>query len=282
MMQLPGGVLQDGRLRRDFRFRAVTGEIERFFCESGSNSRSLPEQVTQVLASALDEVGGQQADRELVRSMSVGDRLFLITRLESIVHPGPKWVTASCGDCGELIQFQVDADALPVVEAAEGYPRMPCKLSIGTAELRVPSGADEETVALTCHDTRDGMHELLSRLLTIDGGAVDASLLTEDDMARIDRALDVVSPQVGTSAHIDCPHCGAAREVAIDPYAWLAKESEALDREIHTLAFHYHWSESDILRLPRQRRERYLKLIDENLGKYRADDLIRGTHWRGW
>ena len=41
---------------------------------------------------------------------------------------------------------------------------------------------------------------------------------------------------------------------------------DSLDREVHTLAMQYHWSETDILSLPRERRRRYLRLIDRERG----------------
>ncbi len=91
-----------------------------------------------------------------------------------------------------------------------------------------------------------------------------------------------MSPQAGLAASITCPHCHQEQQVAIDPYAWIVGETGSLELDIHTLAFHYHWSESDILQLPRTRRERYLQLIDWSLGKYQADDLIHGAQGGGW
>jgi hypothetical protein len=40
-----------------------------------------------------------------------------------------------------------------------------------------------------------------------------------------------------------------------------------LYEEVHVLATHYHWSESDILALPRRKRLRYLDLIARQLGQ---------------
>ena len=36
---------------------------------------------------------------------------------------------------------------------------------------------------------------------------------------------------------------------------------EMLYEEIHVLALHYHWSEADLLGLPRTKRRRYLGLV---------------------
>lgn len=36
---------------------------------------------------------------------------------------------------------------------------------------------------------------------------------------------------------------------------------DRLYQEVHHLALHYHWSEAEILRLPRGKRQRYLGLL---------------------
>jgi hypothetical protein len=50
---------------------------------------------------------------------------------------------------------------------------------------------------------------------------------------------------------------------------FLAEVAATADRlldEVHAIAWHYHWSESEILDLPRARRRRYLDLIASSLG----------------
>ncbi|AQA21988.1 hypothetical protein BTZ20_0501 [Rhodococcus sp. MTM3W5.2] len=40
--------------------------------------------------------------------------------------------------------------------------------------------------------------------------------------------------------------------------------TDLLRREIHYLAYHYHWSEREIMEMPRHRRQRYVtQLADE-------------------
>ncbi|RKH55917.1 hypothetical protein D7V93_21525 [Corallococcus llansteffanensis] len=66
-----------------------------------------------------------------------------------------------------------------------------------------------------------------------------------------------------------CPQCSAWLELELDPFALLARElrggAARLESEVHCLAFHYHWSEADILALPRARRWRYLELLRNEL-----------------
>lgn len=39
-----------------------------------------------------------------------------------------------------------------------------------------------------------------------------------------------------------------------------------LYKEVHHLAFHYHWAEAEILAMSRAKRRRYLALLVEHLG----------------
>jgi hypothetical protein len=279
-MELPGGVLQDGRLLRDYRFRPMTGGLERVITDSGLLVSGLPQQVTYILAACLAELAGRAVDETRVRELCSGDRQFLMLQLEARIDPAPRWVTARCGGCGELIQFQITPGSLPVKPAGAGYPETSLELNLGQVRLRIPSGADEEAVANTPTSLPPLQH-MFTRLVTMNGHAVDPAELSEADLERIDTQLEAMSPQPALSAAIDCPYCGLGQEIAIDAYAWIARDGDQLDREVHTLAMHYHWSEQEILQLPRRRRERYLQLIDQSRGRYRANDLIRGVSGGG-
>ncbi len=281
-MELPGGLLCHGRLRCDYRFKAVTGELERALAESGFHTETLPQQVTRILSCSLLEVAGIAVDEDLCRSLSAGDRQFLLLQLEALIDASPRWITALCAGCGEQLQFQIIPGSLPIKPAGEGYPERTIELSIGELSLRVPNGGDEEFIAAQPSGSGPVLHALLSRLLSFKGRAVDGGRLPDADLETLDQLLDEMSPQAGLAASIECPHCHLAQEAAIDPYAWILRDTASLDLDIHNLAFHYHWSEQDILQLPRVRRERYLQLIDRSLGKYRADELIQGTAGGTW
>jgi len=75
-----------------------------------------------------------------------------------------------------------------------------------------------------------------------------------------------VAPEVAQAALAACPACGASNEIAVDPYLVLAASPEELFVEVHLLASAYHWSEAEILALPRARRQLYLRLIDRARG----------------
>ncbi|MFT6925772.1 MAG: hypothetical protein ACJAZP_001361 [Psychromonas sp.] len=283
--QLPGGLLLDGELHRSFEFAPITGMLEREIAESGLGMHSLARQVTNILAYALDNVAGQRVTKKMIRMLSSGDREFLILYLHSLLEPDPRWITRRCAECDQPVQFQIDAAALPVKSAGEKYPQTALKLSFCDAQMRVPIGTDEEALADNCEDHDSAMSMLLKRLLTLgDENCLDQAIaydrLTTSDLLMIDRVLDQMSPQISRSVNITCPYCLTEQLQSIDNYEWIIHENSSLDEQIHTLAFYYHWSEKEILSLPKKRRSQYVTLIERNLFKGRGDvdhsDVSRG------
>lgn len=248
-MLLPGGIVRDGERRRSFEFRPVDGALEAALAEAAAAS-SMPKAVTSVLAAALAELGGEPVGEETVRNLPVGDRQFLVRQLSVHLGHDPVWLTAVCRACGESFDFEVRQADLPVKEAGESFPYA----EAGGLRLRVPTGADQEAIA-GLSDER--AVKVLFERCRIEG---------DGDPKAAEAALEEASPEVALAALVACPDCGASNEVAVDPYLGLPAHSEELFAEVHRLASSYHWSEAEILALPRARRQLYLKLIDRSRG----------------
>ncbi|MFV8753953.1 DUF6760 family protein [Nannocystaceae bacterium ST9] len=159
--------------------------------------------------------------------------------------------------------MEIDLDRLPVAEAGEGYPECEQRLAGRRIRLRVPTGADQH--ALSLDDEAQALAELVRACAQpldgegeIDGDAFDA----------IDRAIEAMSPGMATTLSTACPECHRDQRIEFDPCALAVPPSGEPDLfdEIHTLAFHYHWSETEILSLPRARRHRYLRRIELEIG----------------
>lgn len=265
---LPGGVMREGSLRRDYAFRPITGEVELGLAEAVARAEDLPGQVTMALRSMLAHIGGLPPDDELVSGMSVGDRQFLMTRLAGVLGQDKVWVTASCSRCGEAFDFLLEPARLPAKPAGDGYPTVRIHTDRGSLSLRIPTGADQRAILdLDMADLRAARHELAKRCITAwDGGDPAGLVLDEDEVSAIEAAIESVAPEVACEAQASCPECGFLNRVEIDPYFILGRTGGDLFEDIHTIASHYHWSESEILRLPRWRRLRYLALINRSGG----------------
>jgi len=248
-MLLPGGIVRDGERQRSFALRPVDGTLEAALAEAAT-APSVPRAVTSVLAAALAELGGEPAGEEAVRNLAVGDRQFLVRQLSVHLGHDPVWLTAACSECGESFDLEVRQADLPVKEAGESFPFA----QAGDLRLRVPTGADQEAIAGL--PEQRAMRALFER----------CRIAGEGDAKAAEAAIEEASPEVALAVLAACPDCGTANEVAVDPYLGLPAQSEELFAEVHLLASTYHWSEAEILALPRARRRLYLRLIDRSRG----------------
>ncbi len=268
-MLLPGGIRIDGELKRDFRFRPITGQLELMLGESVQQADSHAVRVTDVLCQALEMLGGAPASAEVVRDLSVGDRQFLMARLAAHISDLPVWLTAPCTACQAPFDIAYRYADLPVKTAGEDYPRARVETRLGTLHVRVPTGADQERIAATGDDT-EAIRVLLRCL--VDRTQVDAAFDPEDldaaDISVIEERIEAMAPEIATALSAQCPHCNANNTVAINLYACMARPVDELFADIHIIASHYHWSEQAILDMPRRRRQTYLRHIDASRGMH--------------
>jgi hypothetical protein len=258
---LPGGLMRQGERLRDWTFAPLTGALEVAIAEAARGTGSLPQRVTAVLAAALGELGGGEAGPPAVRSLAVADRQYLMRQLGVVLGLEEDWLAASCARCGSSFDVPIRYSELPVKEAGEGYPFAEAVTSLGRLRLRVPTGADQEVIA-RIDDPELARRRLAQRCLveSVPGP------LTDKDIDRIEAALEAVAPELATQAQVACVDCGRPHELYLDPYLCLSRASEEIFLEIHALASAYHWSEKEILSLPRERRQLYIALLDRARG----------------
>jgi hypothetical protein len=262
MMRLPGGLVRDGELKREVRLREPDGELELLIGEASRRARSFQAGVSRVLAGVVEELDGAPLELAAAHELCVADRQFLMQRASQLLGLGHQWLTTSCLACAAPFEVEVDLDSLPVGDAGPGFPFAEVETARGALRLRVPNGADQIAID-GIQDRTEAERELLRRCV-VEGEL--SSVLSDEDAARIDTALEAASPWVVTELAAQCPECKATRSVALDPYAVLQLSTRSIFDDVHTLALHYHWSERDILALPRERRQLYLARIDRARG----------------
>jgi hypothetical protein len=274
-MLLPGGLLRRGTRAREVALKPPTGRLELVAAEAGPRDDEA-RRVSAVLAAVLEHIAGEPPTPSLVDELCVADRQFLMIAVAQILGHDQIWKTVACAACGEAFDVTVDLSALPVCEAGEGFPFTSVETSVGRLTLRSPNGSDQAAISGIA-DAQRAERALLARCAArpatgADGEAprddspVDLDALTDDDLARIDAALEAVSPTVAIRLQASCPACRALQVVEVDPYRVMdAPGARALDA-VHTLASFYHWSEDAILALPISRREHYLARVDRARG----------------
>ena len=81
--------------------------------------------------------------------------------------------------------------------------------------------------------------------------------------------MEAQAPQVTADMDIVCPECGRASSHDFELAPFLLDElgsgAQHILREVHTLAFNYHWTEAEILDMPSSRRHAYLGLLQREM-----------------
>jgi hypothetical protein len=107
-----------------------------------------------------------------------------------------------------------------------------------------------------------------------DAALVAAAALPSAIRDALSDAIAERDPQAEIELDVACPACRTAFSVVFDTAAFFLQELDGraaqLVQDVHTLAWHYHWSERDILRMPRRRRARYLELVAEAAARARV------------
>jgi hypothetical protein len=266
---LPGGALVGDRLAREAAFHAFTGRLEEQLAELVDSAHGpRPARVSALLACVLAHIGGEPATPERVASLGFTDRQFLMLAFALEHREDDQWRHVACVRCGAAFDVGFRLSGLPVSPAGAGYPWAQSTVAGKSLRLRVPTGEDEERIAGLAPLT--ARRALALACIASIGGAppapVELDAFGDADIEAIDAALDAVAPQLATTLSTACTECGAAHTLELDAYDMAAPVPQQLYCDVHALALRYHWSEDQILQLPRERRRLYLDLIDQASG----------------
>lgn len=166
------------------------------------------------------------------------------------------WV--ACPECGERLEFQLNAAELTKDSAAE--------LSSGSVVVRdrtfrLPTSRDLAAVVAESDPDRASVR-LLERCCE---APPDGAAWSEADAEEVGEQLALADPLAETRLALRCSTCSHEWEESLDLASYLWAEIEARARrtliDIHTLASAYGWSEEEILALSEPRRALYLEMV---------------------
>lgn len=279
---LPGGwVDPQGRVRRQVRLRPVTGYAERLIADS--DQLAPPVRVTRLLAASVAAIGDHdQVSEGDVRALLVADRQQLVRALRRMTFGPEVRAVLGCSwpDCGAKMDIDFSLDMLALTEVPQTGLLHTVRLSEATGGLlvtfRLPNGGDQEALSnLVEEDEEEAADLLLARCLQSVADTTGAALppATQFDpptRAEIEAAMASRAPRFDLTMAARCPECGRLVTTAFDLERFFCDElrshRELLLHEVHYLALHYHWSEREILSMPRENRRRYLDILSSHLG----------------
>lgn len=265
---LPGGYWDEhGRLHRSFELSALTGREEELLTTGGT--RETASLVTEVLCRCLVRLGDfAPVPPEVVRGLLVGDRQYLLLRLRQLTFGDVVRANLFCpwAECGARVSVSFSVADVPVVAPEERAPEFTVPFQGGTVTMRLPTGADQEDLAGQA-TTDDGVAvtRLLARCTRRDED--DVAALPASVRAELQDHLARLAPRVEQTMDVTCAECGRTFLAAFDIHRYLfgelSTDRELLYQEVHYLAFHYHWSEREIMSMPRDRRRTYIDVLGD-------------------
>ncbi|HEX2254628.1 MAG TPA: hypothetical protein VHQ65_15270 [Thermoanaerobaculia bacterium] len=273
---LPRGLERGGAVARRATLRAATGADEEVLAEAAGELPAA--RVSRLLGRCLVALDGEPVDgAATARRLAVGDREALLLHLRRLTFGEVMDCLLACPACGERMDLEVAvADLLLAPAEAPATVETTVTGEGGPFAVRFhpPTGADQEAAAaaLLAEGAAAAERRLVERIVEeVRGpdGAPRADLppAVLDGLAAAVAAAD---PQSDLVLRLQCPECGEPFTSRFDTAAYLLDElaggRERLYRQVHALAFHYHWSEADILALTPRKRRLYLELLADALG----------------
>jgi hypothetical protein len=268
-----GYVDPTGQVHREVQLRSITG-LEQQLVSSFPLSAPSAQAITELLTRCVKRIGKITAiDAALIQDLLVGDREYLLLKLYQITFGGTVYAlwrcpSAHCAEVSEvplqLEDFHIEAPPVEKrtywEEVGSGHTRK--------IPFRLPTGGDQEALAGSGALHYEAQTELLIERCLLESFPPDEGL-SKEEQERIAERMQTLAPLLEVELEATCPKCSNSIATRIDvPFLVLQEiksSGSTLDLAIHTLAFHYHWSESEILSLTPRRRERYLDLLQNEL-----------------
>lgn len=263
---------------RNVTVRSLCGEDELFWLEL-PDRWSLPQRVSALLDRVVHwDIPAQRGDLPVTSgALTVGDREALLLHLRRISFGGRIECVLHCPHCGEKLDLDLNADDLLLPPYDQPQPEYEARFERAGDDyvvcFRLPTGADQaqiaELAAVDLQAAEQALIDLCVSAVTLDNRPLER--LPESLNAALADAMAELDPQAELTIEMVCPNCGATFSTLLDMAQFLAAEianhSRLLNREVHTLALYYHWSEAEILHLPARRRQTYLRLLDDSFGE---------------
>jgi hypothetical protein len=279
-IMLPSGFNVAGTWHRDAHLRPLVGQDEIFLAEGGQ--ALLPvQQTTALLTRCLTRLGPlAPVTSEAVCSLTVGDREALLLHLRRLTLGDRMQCILSCPlpQCAEKMDLDLNVSDLLI----PSYPHTKEQYETTVREngtiyrvcFRLPTGADQEMAAsLARTDPQAGADLLLQRCvewITAEGkDIIPLEAWPPAVTQQLPAIMAELDPQAETMLSLTCPVCGHSFSALFDAATYffqeLASRMRHLYREVHLLAFHYHWSEAEIMGMTARKRRLYLDLLAEAL-----------------
>jgi hypothetical protein len=274
-VEVPRGILdtKTGIWIRRAKIRKLTGLDEQLLLELPA-SMPLHSQVLAFLEkiTTFSDVGEAGA---IMRQMSIGDITFLLLSARKLMVDDDIACTARCPSCGKDMSLSISVTMLQQTTRTAAatttmQPERHRDIEACGYHLRVRPLTPQDQDILLNNPSSDEVVQALARACIIHSQPqLPDGYIPESLLEAIGSNLGEIDPLSDITLNLACPECHHAFHATLPVEAFvlgeLYQDRYGLEREVHWLAFHYHWSEQEILSLTREKRKRYVELINATL-----------------
>jgi hypothetical protein len=168
----------------------------------------------------------------------------------------------SCTQCGEKLEFQMDARTL-IEPEGDGVPSHSEPTVVKGHSFRLPTSRDLARAAREA-DSRLAAMRILDACRLEQG---DSPPWSEEDLEEVGERMAWADPLAEIRLTLHCPNCSHQWDETLDLATFIWAEIEARAKrlllEIHILASAYGWTENEVLSLSESRRALYLEMVNE-------------------
>ncbi|HBA55065.1 hypothetical protein [Syntrophorhabdus aromaticivorans] len=288
-VHLPGGYIDEGgTLHREVEVASLSGREEEFLAHK--QVKGAVALVTTVLSRCVRRIGAVgPVTEEMVRNLLVADRQYLLLKIRELTFGENVQANIFCPwpDCGARVDIDFSIRDIPIRESVQKGPAYRMDLSEDAAVVdgqglkyrevffRLPNGADQEAVSPLLRDNEaKALSTLLGRCILGVGpmknpGDELVRMLSPLARMEIEKEMEAVAPAVDLVMEARCPECGREFSIPFDLqdffFGELKTSVDLLYREVHYLAYHYHWGEREIMEMSREKRRRYIEVLADEI-----------------
>lgn len=258
---------KSGQWIKSATIRNMTGSDEQKMADI-LPSLPLHSKVAKLLATMTCFEEGQP--EAMIRKMSLGDRVALLLNVRKLMIGDTISCTADCPKCRKSMSVDLSIDRLlnanHTIKPENDYEVNTCGYTIRVKPLT----AEAQDFAAANSESIDAIMQNMAMACIVQSEPDLPAELPEAMLEAIGSQIEKIDPLSDIAFNLSCPECNHAFHASFDAEDFIFREIgvsryQQLEREIHWLAFHYHWSEKDILSLPSSKRKRYVELVNATL-----------------
>lgn len=285
VFDLPGGVWdEDGVLHREVELRKLSGKEEELLSQQNASPAAL---VTLIISQCVLRIGAiAPVTADIARQLLIADRQAILLKLRAFSYGDRVQGTIRCPwtNCGAKVDIDFLISSIPV------HPKMGLQQTVVASlpedeqedeahpgqqfTFRLPNGGDQEALGgLLAHDPAGALVQLFERCIIPDDGdmSVTEIVRTLSVKARwiLERVMQQEAPDLDLKMETACPECGRGFATPFDVQDFFFGELRAsldlLYRQVHYLAYHYHWSETEIMAMTKEKRMAYIEILADEM-----------------